>query len=306
MQAQPVSSSQVAAPAGYARWGWNLGGYAAALMLLPYTLLLAVFFFVPIAFILLLSFQSYVIGKPLDPSLRLDNYVRLLTDSFYLGTIANTLKLGLAVTVAAIVLGFPVAYSLARGRSRYTWVLRRMLVAPLLVSVIIRTYGWLVLLSNTGLVNQLLLGLGIVHEPIKFLFDVKGIVIGLVEVGLPLMVLTMIGVIENIKVDLEEAALSLGANRFRTFLEVILPLSLPGILAGSMLVFAAAVASFVTPALLGGPSLMLLSTMIYQQIMVTLDWSFGATLAAMMMLISVVIFFVSTKLVGASRASRIG
>ncbi len=283
----------------------DLGGFGAVLMLFPYGLLLFIFFFVPVSLVLLLSFQSYVIGKPLDPSLRLDNYVRLFTDGFYLGTIVNTLKLGASVTLLAIVLGFPVAYSLARSRSRYAWILRLMLVSPLLVSVIIRTYGWLVLLSNTGLVNQVLLGLGIVSEPVKFLFDVKGIVIGLVEVGLPLMILTMIGVIENIKVDLEEAALSLGANRFRTFFEVILPLSLPGILAGSMLVFAAAVASFVTPALLGGPSLMLLSTMIYQQIMVTLDWSFGATLSAMMMLISAVIFFISTKLVGASRAARV-
>ena len=305
MQAQPVSG-QLAAPAAPGRWGWGLGGHAAGLMLLPYGLLLAIFFFVPISLVLLLSFQSYVIGRPLDPTLRLDNYARLFTDGFYLGTIVNTLKLGAAVTLLAIVLGFPVAYSLARSRSRYAWVLRLLLVAPLLVSVIIRTYGWLVLLSNTGLVNQLLLGLGVVGEPVKFLFDVKGIVIGLVEVALPLMILTMIGVIENIKVDLEEAALNLGANRFRVFFEVILPLSLPGILAGSMLVFAAAVASFVTPALLGGPSLMLLSTMIYQQIMVTLDWSFGATLSAMMLAISTAIFFVSTKLVGSGRAARLG
>ena len=283
---------------------WKLGTYAAVAMLLPYGVVLVVFFLVPISLVVLLSFQSYVVGKPLDPALRLDNYVRLFTDSFYLGTIENTLKLGLAVTSIAILLGYPVAYSLARSRSRFRWVLRLLLMAPLLVSVIIRTYGWLVLLSNSGLINQLLMAIGVTQEPVRFLFDVKGIVIGLVEVTLPLMILTMIGVIENIPEDLEQAALSLGANRFRTFFAVTLPLSLPGVLAGSMLVFAVVVASFVTPMLLGGPALMLLSTMIYQQITVTLDWSFGAALSTIMLLMSLVIFFVSSKLVGSAGPAR--
>ena len=283
---------------------WKLGTYAAVAMLLPYGVVLVVFFLVPISLVVLLSFQSYVVGKPLDPALRLDNYVRLFTDSFYLGTIENTLKLGLAVTSIAILLGYPVAYSLARSRSRFRWVLRLLLMAPLLVSVIIRTYGWLVLLSNSGLINQLLMAIGVTQEPVRFLFDVKGIVIGLVEVTLPLMILTMIGVIENIPEEQEQAALSLGANRFRTFFAVTLPLSLPGVLAGSMLVFAVVVASFVTPMLLGGPALMLLSTMIYQQITVTLDWSFGAALSTIMLLMSLVIFFVSSKLVGSAGPAR--
>ncbi len=286
-------------------WRANLGVWAAGLMLLPYGLLLLFFFVIPIGMIILLSLQSHVIGKPLDPSLRLDNYVRLFTDEFYLGTVMNTLKLGMAVTFITIVLGFPVAYSLARSRSRHAWILRLILMAPLLISVIIRTYGWLVLLSNTGLVNQLIMFLGISNEPVKFLFDVKAIVIGLTEVTLPLMILTLIGVIENIREDLEEAALGLGANHFRMFFEVILPLSLPGVLAGSMLVFAAVVASFVTPMLLGGPALMLLSTMIYQQMMVALDWSFGATLSTVMLLMSLTIFFVSTKVVGSRGAARV-
>ncbi len=285
-------------------WRVNLGVYAAALMLLPYGLLLLFFFVIPIGLIVLLSFQSYVIGQPLDPSLRLDNYVRLFTDEFYLGTVINTLKLGLGVTFITILLGFPVAYSLARSRSRHSWILRLLLMAPLLISVIIRTYGWLVLLAPSGLVNQFLLWIGVVHDPVKFLFDVKGIVVGLVEVTLPLMILTLVGVIENIKEDLEEAALSLGANHFRTFFEVILPLSMPGVLAGSMLVFASVVASFVTPMLLGGPALMLLSTMIYQQIMSTLDWSFGAVLSTIMLLMSLTIFFISTKLVGSRGVAR--
>lgn len=286
-------------------WRRSLGVYAAGLMLLPYGLLLVFFFLVPVFLLLTLSFQSYVIGKPVDTTLRLSNYIRLFTDSFYLGTIENTLKLGAIVTALTILLGYPVAYSLARSRSKRAWVLRLILVGPLLVSVVIRTYGWLVLLSGTGLVNQALLTLGVVREPVKFIFDVKGIVLGMVEFTLPLMILTLIGVIENIPESLEEAALSLGANRFRVFYEVILPLSLSGILAGSMLVFALTVASFVTPMLLGGPALMLLSTMIYQQIMVTLDWSFGATLSTVMLLLSLIIFFISTRLVSASSAARL-
>lgn len=277
----------------------------AAALLLPYGLLLGVFFLAPIAREALLSLQRYSVGKPLDPHLRLDNYVRLFGDPFYVRALVETVKVGLLVTALALLIGYPVAYTLARTRARGRWLLRLALLAPLLVSVIIRSYGWLILLSPSGPINQTLLALHLVPTPVKFLFDLKGVVVGLVEVGVPLAALTIVGVVENVARDLEEAAATLGASRFRTFVEVVIPLTWPGIIAAAMLVFAVSVASFVTPAVLGGPAVMVLATLIYQQFMVALDWSFGAALAMTLLAASLLLFLLSARIVVSRPTARI-
>jgi len=279
--------------------------FVAAALLLPYGLVLGIFFLAPIAREALLSFQHYAVGGPLDPRLRLDNYARLFNDPFYVRSLFATLKVGALVTALTLLLGYPVAYSLARARAGSRWVLRLLLLAPLLVSVVIRSYGWIILLAQSGPVNQALLTMHVVSQPVKFLFNLPGVVVGLVEVGVPLVALTLVGVVENVDIDLEEAALTLGASRIRTFVEVVIPLTVPGILAGSMLVFAVSVASFVTPALLGGPALLVLATLIYQQFMVALDWSFGAALAMTLLVASLLIFVVSTKIVAKRPTARI-
>lgn len=267
----------------------------------PLALVLGVWFLLPIGLLLSQSFQPLVIGQPAPPGLTLANYVRFLGDPFYLGTLRATLVLGLSVTVLAIALGYPVAYGLARGRHRWRALLRLFVVAPLLVSVVIRTYGWIVLLAGNGVVNQTLRWLGLVDEPVKFMFTHTGVTIGLVHFALPVAILSLVGVIEAVDPTLEEAARGLGASARQTFLRVTLPLTLPGIAAGAMLVFSLTVAAFVTPALMGGPSLIVLSTLIYQQMTVTLEWGFGAAVATILLVVATGVFLVSQRLLARAR-----
>ena len=163
---------------------------AGVWLALPLAGLLGLFFLAPLALLLAESFRLLVIGQPAPPGWTLANYVRFLGDPFYLGTLRATLVLGGAVTALAIALGYPVAYGLARGRHRWKTVLRLCVVAPLLVSVVIRTYGWIVLLAGNGVVNQTLLALHLVDEPVKFLFTHTGVTIGLVHFALPVAILS--------------------------------------------------------------------------------------------------------------------
>jgi putative spermidine/putrescine transport system permease protein len=269
----------------------------------PLILTLGLYFVLPLAFLLGESFRPLVIGQPTAPGLTLANYVRFLGDPFYWGTLRATLGLGLFVTLLALALGYPVAYGLARGRHRGKTLLRLCVIAPLLVSVVIRTYGWIVLLANNGVVNQTLLTLGLIGEPLKFMFSYTGVTIGLVHFALPVAILSLVGVIEAVDPALEEAARSLGASPTQAFLRVTLPLTLPGLAAGSMLVFALTVAAFVTPALMGGPSLIVLSTLIYQQMTVTLEWGFGAAVATILLVMTFGLFLAYQRLLGLARGS---
>jgi putative spermidine/putrescine transport system permease protein len=274
---------------------------AGAWLALPLAGLLGLGFLAPLALLLSQSLQPLVIGQPAPPAWTLANYVRFLGDPFYLGTLRATLVLGGVVTGLAVALGYPVAYGLARSRHRWKTPLRLCVVAPLLVSVVIRTYGWIVLLAGNGVVNQALLALRLVDEPVKFLFTHTGVTIGLVHFALPVAILSLVGVIEAVDPALEEAARGLGAGPVQTFLRVTLPLTVPGLAAASMLVFALTVAAFVTPALMGGPSLIVLSTLIYQQMTVTLEWGFGAAVATILLVVTTGLFLVYQRVLGVVR-----
>jgi putative spermidine/putrescine transport system permease protein len=278
-------------------------GPPAAWLAAPLTVLLGGFFLAPLLLLLSQSLRLVVIGQPAPGGLTLQNYVRFLADPFYLGTLRATLVLGVFVTVLAVVLGYPVAYGLARARHRWRTLLRLCVVAPLLVSVVIRTYGWIVLLAGNGVVNQTLLALRLVDEPVKFMFTYTGVTLGLVHFALPVAILSLVSVIEAVDPALEEAARGLGAGAWRTFLRITLPLTLPGLAAGSMLVFSLTVAAFVTPALMGGPSLIVLSTLIYQTMTVTLEWGFGAAVATILLVVATGLFLLYQRLLGLARGS---
>ncbi len=267
----------------------------------PLALLLLVYFFLPLTLLLSNSFRLVVVGQPTPPGLTLANYVRFLGDPFYLTALWATLQLGLTVTVLSTLMGYPVAYGLVRSRHRFKTALRLLVVAPLLVSVVIRTYGWIVLLANNGAVNNALLGLGLVEAPVRFMFTHLGVTIGLLHFGLPVAILSLVGVIETVDRTLEDAARGLGATPLQAFLRVTLPLTLPGIAAASMLVFSSAVAAFVIPALMGGPSLIVLPTLIYQQMNDTLEWGFGGAVATILLLVSLGLFLLYQRLLGRAR-----
>jgi putative spermidine/putrescine transport system permease protein len=278
-------------------WQQRLG---LPLLLLPTTLILGLFL-LALAQLLVLSFQRQVIGGVSSTAFTLENYVRFVTDGYYLGVLLDSFKLGLGVTALSVVVGYPVAYAIARAPAAWRGPLRLLLLAPLLVSVVVRTYGWVILLAGNGPLNAALLASGLIQQPLKLLFNETGVTIGLLHVFLPTLVLATVGVIEGIDRATEEAAASLGSPPWRTFLEVTLPLSLPGVVAGSMLVFSLTIAAYVTPALLGGPSLLLLPTLIYQQVIVVLDWSFGAATATILLLASLLVLMVYQRILALNR-----
>jgi putative spermidine/putrescine transport system permease protein len=262
--------------------------WAFLLLLLPPLLFLIVFFVVPMALFLREGFVA------VDPhsaarTLSFANYVHFLGSPDYLKVLWNTLRLGVIVTFLCLLLGYPLAYAMARFGPRWQrWILVAV-ISPLMVSVVIRTFAWQVILRNRGPLNDFLIATGIVDSPLRLLFTFTGVVIGLVHVFLPYMVLPLASVIEKMDPKLEEAARSLGANVFRRFFEVVLPLSMPGILAGSMLVFTASVSAYVVPELLGGERVQVVPTMVTQQILILLDWQFGAAMATILIMLTLLV-----------------
>jgi putative spermidine/putrescine transport system permease protein len=207
-------------------------GASWVLLSLPMLLTLAVVFAVPIGCLIVLSFYSMTGPATVGDHLTAENYLNFFTDFFYFRILLNTFWLGAVVVISCLVIGYPVSYFLARTRSRWRGFLLFMVVAPLLVSAVVRNIGWFPILSNSGLVNWLLLKFGLVSQPVPLISNFTGVVIGLVHALLPFMILTLTTVIQRIEPELEEASASLGARPVRTFFEVMLPLSLPGLIGG--------------------------------------------------------------------------
>jgi putative spermidine/putrescine transport system permease protein len=228
----------------------------------------------------------------------LANYARFLGDPYYLRTLLLTLKLSFVTTVSALVLGYVVALYLVRSlRSRTARRLTYLIVvAPLFTSSIVRSFGWMVGLGNNGFLNRLLLDLGIVDRPVRLIFNETGVVIGLTHILLPFMVLSIAAVLQNIDQALEEAAMDLGASRLTTFRTVTLPLSLPGVVAGSLIVFSLAMSAYVTPAVLSGGRLKVVPMLIYEQYISVFDWGFGAAMAMILLALTLAITAFYTRL----------
>jgi putative spermidine/putrescine transport system permease protein len=223
-------------------------------------------------------------------------YTRLLTDSYYLEIIGRTLALGFTVTLSTLVIGYPVAFFLARTRSRWRSWLTILVVFPLMLNLVVRTFGWIALLAQNGLVNQALRALGVVDSPVKLLFNFAGLLIAMTHIFLPFMVLVLIGAIQNIPRDVEDAARVLGASWGSTFCRVTLPLSAPGILSGSILVFVLTISALVTPRLLGGPTYQVMSTLIYDEFLQRLNWPAGSAQALLLTVMVLALVYLSGRL----------
>lgn len=241
----------------------------AVLLALPASLLLLICFISPLV---------YVFVKNLLED-GLQYYIKFFSDEFYRGILLNTMSTAFKVTLFTLILGYPTAYYIARTKSKIKNALLIATVFPFLVSALVRAYGWMVILGENGLLNQLLIGIGLIDKPLKLLYTMKGVTIGLVHLLIPYMILSIASVVQNIDPNLEAAAESLGANRWQTFKKVIFPLSLPGVITGSILVFTVSMTSFVTPKLLGGPRVKLMSTMVHQEVQVTFNWSMASAIS---------------------------
>jgi putative spermidine/putrescine transport system permease protein len=262
-------------------------------LLLPAMLLLLVAFVLPVGMLVPTSFRPYVPLVGITRGFTGGYYTRLVTDSYYLEIIGRTLALGLTVTLATLLMGYPLAFFLARTRSRWRNWLTLLVVFPLYLNLVVRTFGWIALLAQNGLVNQALQTLGVVQEPVKLLFNFAGLLIALTHIFLPFLVLVLIGPIQNIPRDVEDAARVLGASWGSTFLRVTLPLSMPGILSGSILVFVLTISALVTPRLLGGPTYQVMSTLIFDEFLQRLNWPAGSAAALLLTLMVLALVFLS-------------
>jgi putative spermidine/putrescine transport system permease protein len=257
-------------------------------LVVPSILVFLIFFLLPIVSLLAISFDKSTAGVvTFQGHLTLDNYIRIFSRASYYMAILRSVWIGALVAAACLVLGYPLAFIIARAIRPSTATLLTLLVlVSMQLDMVIRLYGLMVLMGDNGIVNQALIKMNLISDPLPLMYNPFGVVVGLVQVTLPFMVLSLIGAIKAINPSLEEAARSLGASRWRAMRQVTLPLSLPGIYAGTLLVFALAISSYVVPALMGGWKVVTLPIHIYQQIAEVGRWQFGAAIGAVLFVTS--------------------
>ncbi len=275
--------------------------WAGALMV-PVGVFLVVFFLIPYANMVRMSFLVKPAGGPPLNVFTLANYVKVLSDPFYWKVLRNTFWFAGLSTALTLILGYPMAYMIARAPNRRRPLLLMLLIAPLLVSVVVRAYGWMIILGEVGLINQLLRALGFAGGGL--MYNAFGITVGLVHVFLPFMALSIAGALQNISPDVERAARSLGASPWQTFWRVIWPLSLPGVFAGTLLVFVLAVSSYVLPILLGGNNVLVMPMLIVQMLLDAFNWPLGSALAMVLFGLTAGVLWLYVK--SMSRAMRWG
>jgi putative spermidine/putrescine transport system permease protein len=275
----------------------------AFLLAVPILIFLAIFFFYPAINLLFFSLLTQDAKGVVGPPLTAAHYTRFFEVDLYLRVFWNTLRISLVTSAFAIVLGYPVAIVMAKSGPIVSRLIALIVIAPLIVSVVVRSYGWQLILANTpaGLLNWVLMSLGITSEPLALLYSETAVVIGSLHVFFPMMVLPLASALGKIDPNLEDCARTLGAPWWKVFLRVTLPLSVPGLVAGFTLVFSLTAGSFVTPVILGGTTATMLGNLIEQQIFVVYDWPFGAAIAVVLVLVVFAINTLSMRLLEGRR-----
>lgn len=267
-----------------------------AVIALPLVWLL-LFFLLPFALVLKISLSEGVVAIPpygplleytnqtLHIFLNVGNYLFLLSDSLYAAAYWGSVKTAFISTAACLLIGYPMAYAMARAPARWQLLLLLLVMLPSWTSFLIRVYAWMGILSNSGLINNLLIGLGLIDTPLRMMNTQFAVVIGIVYAYLPFMVLPLYAHLTRLDNSLLEAASDLGSRKLNTFIKVTLPLSMGGIFAGSMLVFIPAVGEFVIPELLGGPDTLMIGKVLWEEFFLNRDWPVASALAMVMLLL---------------------
>ncbi|MFC3395147.1 ABC transporter permease [Brenneria rubrifaciens] len=263
------------------------------LLLAPSLLALSVFFIYPL--IKMLGFSVY------GPDFTWKHYLRIIHEPVWINVMWVTLRISASVTLSTLLLGYPLAWFLARLTPRIANLFLIIVIIPYFTSTLVRTYAWMVLLGTEGIVNRCLIALGLVNEPLRLMYSSIGVLIGMTYILLPYMVLALYSVMRGIDLTLLCVAESLGASRLRAFWRVVVPLSLPGVAAGGLLVFIMALGFFVTPALMGGPQQTMIAMVIESQIETYFDWGFGSVLSSLLLVCTLLLFWLYQRLVGLER-----
>ncbi|MFM1653915.1 ABC transporter permease [Brevibacillus sp. B_LB10_24] len=268
----------------------------AFLLMSPLMLFIIGFFLVPMLYILYLSFIKTEGLDTANAVYSIENYILFFTDAYYLSSLWLTVKISLYTVIVSLLIGYPVALTLSKCSPRVRGWLTLLIASPLLVSIVVRNFGWFLLLSPNGTVNQLLMATGLVDSPVKLLFSETGVVIGLSNAYLPFMILAIATNLYNIDPSLVKAGSILGAGPVRSFLKITLPLSLPGIVSGSVLVFSMSMSAYVTPALMGGANVPMLPVVAYDQILNLLRWTYGSAISYVLLGVTLISVTVVTRM----------
>jgi putative spermidine/putrescine transport system permease protein len=263
--------------------------------LLPALVLIVLFFVVPVLALLLRSVT--------EPEPGLQNYAALLGDGTYARVFFNTFLVASVVTAVTVLVAFPVAWMLAIMPSALASVIFGIIILSMWTNLLTRTYAWMVLLQRTGVINRTLMATGIIDQPLPLINNLTGVTIGMVYIMLPFMILPLVGTLRAIDPMTLRAAALCGASPFQAFRRILLPLSLPGVAAGGLMVFVMSLGYFVTPALLGGTSNMMLAEMIAQMIQSLLNWGLGSAAAFILLVVTMALYALQLRLVGVRRMS---
>jgi putative spermidine/putrescine transport system permease protein len=269
---------------------------SAFLLMLPAGLLLIVFMAIPYLNIFYISFRTPGMGTPYGEGHTLMNYGRFFGGWFYPMQLANTLWIGLVTTFLTLVIGLPVAFQLGRADLKWRGLAYGIVLSPLLVGIVIRSYGWTILLGNNGVINRTLIDWGVIEFPLPLMYNSLGIIIALTHVFLPFMILPIMGAVQSIDPALTSAARSLGASRWVVVRRILLPLAMPGIQAGCILVFVLSLSAYVTPAMIGGFRVKTMAVTVVDALLDTFQWPFGAALALMLSAIGAVIVVIFARM----------
>lgn len=266
------------------------------LLVIPLALYMLVFYALPVA--------SMLFRSIMDPTWTLENYRRLAHDSVFLAVSWTTLRTALVVTFGTLLLGYPVALALSRLRHAVAVILLAIVLLPFWTSVLVRSYAWMVLLGRRGLINELLLSSGIIDAPLRLLNTPLAVHVAMIHILLPYMILPIASVLRQIDNALPRAAAGLGASPLNVFVEVILPLSVPGVAAGTLLVFVLSLGFYITPALVGGPRDLMLSMLIAQQVDL-LNWAYAACLSVALLVMTLLLILIFQRLPAVRDALRV-
>jgi ABC-type spermidine/putrescine transport system permease subunit I len=269
---------------------------------------LTVFAFVAPAMVLLLSLFVYplvifLLNSVFDPAFTLEHYIKAFSRPVYLRIFRVTFEASILITLGALLIGYPVAYLFAHVTATTRNILLPLVLFPFWTSILVRMYAWMVLLGNNGVINQMLINGDVISSPLPMMFNRFGVLVGMIHFMLPYMILTLYSVMAGIPKELTQAAASLGAPPYKQFFRIYLPLSMPGIGAGCLLVFILAVAFFVTPALLGGLRDTMISQVIQAEIEDALNWGFGAALSMLLMIVTTTLYLIYNRVMGVERIS---
>ncbi|MFD4930482.1 ABC transporter permease [Peribacillus butanolivorans] len=258
------------------------------LLLLPGVLFLTIFMIVPIFLTIGTTFFN-------ESGFTIQGYLDFFKDRYFIEILLTTLRVSLFTTIICILLGFPAAYYISKLGKRTKAIMLLLTIFPLLTSPVVRSFSWMVIIGKNGVINKLLLSMSLIDKPLDILYTPTAIIIGLVHLFLPLIIVTLVGVMENIETDLLKAAESLGASRLAVFSKVIIPLSVPGLVIGSILVFVGSFTAYTTPALLGGKQ-RVISTFLYQNAITLNEWQVASIVATIMIAVTVLIISIMNGL----------